>query len=38
MAMIIFFGGVTVVILVGIATVVMGVRHHYLEAKGRKKI
>jgi hypothetical protein len=36
MAMIIFFGWCSIVIIVGIATVIFGVRHHVLEAKKLK--
>jgi hypothetical protein len=37
MAMFIFFGGTSLVILAGIATIVVGVRHHYLEGKKNPK-
>jgi len=37
MAMFIFFGGTGIVILLGIGTVIFGVRHHYLEFKKKRK-
>lgn len=33
MSLIVFFGGVSIVIIIGIATVIHGYRHHYLEAQ-----
>jgi hypothetical protein len=37
MAMIIFFGGTSLVILIGIGTVIHGIHHHYSEYKKAKK-
>lgn len=36
MSIIIFFGGVSIVIIIGIFTVIHGYRHHYLEAQKKK--
>lgn len=36
MSLIIFFGGVSIVIMVGIGVVIHGYRHHYLEAQKKK--
>lgn len=36
MSLIIFFGGCTAVILVGLGVVIHGYRHHYLEAQKKK--
>ena len=36
MAMMIFFGGTGIVILIGLGTIVFGIRHHYLEFKKNK--
>jgi hypothetical protein len=33
MSLIIFFGGVSIVIILGLGVVVHGARHHYLEAQ-----
>jgi len=36
MSLLIFFGGTTLVILVGIGVVAHGYRHHYKEAQKKK--
>lgn len=36
MSMIIFFGGIAVVLVIGIGTVIHGYRYHYLEAQKKK--
>jgi vacuolar-type H+-ATPase subunit I/STV1 len=33
MSLILFFGGVSIVIMVGLGVVIHGYRHHYLEAQ-----
>lgn len=36
MSLIMFFGGVSIVIIIGLVTVIHGYRHHYLEAQKKK--
>jgi len=36
MSIIIFFGGVSIVIIIGVATIIHGYRQHYLEAQKKK--
>ncbi len=36
MSIIIFFGGVSIVIVVGLITVIHGYRHHYIESQKKK--
>lgn len=36
MAVILFFGGTSIVIAIGIATVIFGIKHHWLESKKKK--
>lgn len=36
MSLLIFFGGTSVVILVGIFVVIHGYRHHYMDAQKKK--
>lgn len=38
MSLILFFGGVGIVILVGTAVVIHGYRHHYREAQKKKDL
>jgi hypothetical protein len=37
MSILIFFGGVSIVIIIGIAVLIGGVRYHYLQYKSGKK-
>ena len=36
MSLILFFGGVSIVITVGVAVIIHGYRHHYKEAQKNK--